>query len=72
MATLIGPNTARADKSRGRIRLLTDGEETLFKRFCVKFGEGVVFNGETYFDGMATHFAVFDVGLAKNRSVQHH
>jgi hypothetical protein len=38
----------------------------------VELGEGIVFHGETYFYRMATNFAVFDVSLARDGSVQHH
>jgi hypothetical protein len=44
----------------------------LFERLSVELGEGIVFHGETYFYRMAADFAIFDVSLARDGSVQHH
>jgi hypothetical protein len=37
-----------------------------------KVAHFVIFYGVAHFDGSAAHFAVFDVGLAGYRCVQHH
>jgi hypothetical protein len=44
----------------------------LFQCLGVELGERVVFHCETDFNGMATNFAVFDVGLAWDGCVQDH
>ena len=52
--------------------LTVNRDGKLFQGLGVELGERVVFHGEAYFDGMATNFAVFDVGLSRDGSVQDH
>ena len=52
--------------------LQTNCDGNLFQCFGVELGEHIVFHGKAYFDGMAAHFAVFDIGLAWDGCVQDH